>query len=256
MAGEHHKECDQGEVAVGWALHALEPEEESGFARHLPRCADCTDRVAATAAMAAVLAAGVDQLEPPPRLREAIIVAARTSPSPRLVPLNPESAPAPARSVVSAQLLGRTRRALVAAVAAGVLAFGAGWAGNALLQPSSGASQSALPQLSDPSVHRTAIMATGTDRVMAIVLTDSSGASVVPVDMPAAPAGTAYWLWGTGSGAPTPLGKVSVGPGAGAAVQSPVPTQPAKYPGYAVSVEPESVVPVAPSTVLATSGTI
>ena len=41
---DDHREFD--ELAVGWALHALEPEDEDAFAVHLPGCARCAETVA------------------------------------------------------------------------------------------------------------------------------------------------------------------------------------------------------------------
>src|SRR3712207_7218554 len=43
-APEDHREFD--ELAVGWALHALEPEDETVFSAHLATCARCADTVA------------------------------------------------------------------------------------------------------------------------------------------------------------------------------------------------------------------
>ena len=34
--------CTRTEQAVGWALHALEPDEEIAVERHVPTCADCS----------------------------------------------------------------------------------------------------------------------------------------------------------------------------------------------------------------------
>ena len=46
--------CSQRELAVGWALHALEPEEEARVAAHLPQCPECRERVAQTERTAAL----------------------------------------------------------------------------------------------------------------------------------------------------------------------------------------------------------
>lgn len=266
MTGSHRQECSSRDLAVGWALHALEPEEEARFAEHLPRCVDCTDRVTATEDMAAVLAVGVEQVDPPARLREAVLAAARTPQVPRAVPAPEqrsegasvvEPAPVPDDTHPIAERRGvearapRTRRVLVGAVAAVALAFGAGWVGSSVL-PDSTTTTSAVAQLSDPSVHRTLLTGAGTDTVYAAVLTDSRGASVVPVDMGSPPSGRDLYLWGTGSGDPVLLGQVE--PGSGAAAQ--VSTQgrdTVGFSGYAVSSEPAGTTPTAPSVVVATS---
>jgi hypothetical protein len=228
MSEQHRQECAQRELAVGWALHALEPEEEVGFARHLPHCVDCTERVRSTEAVAALLGGGVEQLVAP------------------AVPVEPYRA------------VSRTRRVLVAAAAVGLVAFGAGWAGNTLTGAGSSATQSALPDLSNASVHSTPLTGAESGKVMAVVLDDGTSASVVPLAMSAAPTGEAYWLWGTGGtgGAPVALGRVTVGNGAAADLQLQPTVQPASFSGYALSLESDIGVPSAPSTVIGSSGTI
>jgi Anti-sigma-K factor rskA, C-terminal len=57
------------ELAVGWALHALEPEDEALFARHLPDCARCARTVAETSEVMASLAADLPPADPPEDLR-------------------------------------------------------------------------------------------------------------------------------------------------------------------------------------------
>ena len=43
--GEHRADHEVfDELAVGWALHALEPEDEAVFAQHLPGCERCARR--------------------------------------------------------------------------------------------------------------------------------------------------------------------------------------------------------------------
>lgn len=57
------------ELAVGWALHSLEPEDEALFARHLPDCARCTRTVAETFDVMAALAADLPPADPSDELR-------------------------------------------------------------------------------------------------------------------------------------------------------------------------------------------
>ena len=52
------------ELAVGWALHALEPEDEAIFAVHLEGCARCTRTVAETSEVMAAMAADLPVAEP------------------------------------------------------------------------------------------------------------------------------------------------------------------------------------------------
>ena len=91
---------------------------------------------------------------------------------------------------------------------------------------------------------------------MAVVLDDTTGARVVPVDMPEIGSGRTFVLWrvvgggasavGTfdGSGSYTPVGTTTAPPADGA--PTPVPGRP-----YAVSAEPVGPVPARPSTVVA-----
>src|SRR4051812_49818538 len=57
------------ELAVGWALHALEPEDETLFARHLPDCPRCAQTVAETAEVMAAMATDLPAAEPSDQLR-------------------------------------------------------------------------------------------------------------------------------------------------------------------------------------------
>jgi len=57
------------ELAVGWALRALEPEDESVFVGHLAGCARCAATVAETEEVMAVLATDLPQPEPSEGLR-------------------------------------------------------------------------------------------------------------------------------------------------------------------------------------------
>jgi anti-sigma-K factor RskA len=51
-------------LAVGWALHALEPEDETAFARHLPDCPRCAQTVAETEDVMAAMATDLPPAEP------------------------------------------------------------------------------------------------------------------------------------------------------------------------------------------------
>ena len=63
------------ELAVGWALHALEPEDETAFAGHLAGCARCARTVADTAEVMAAMAGDLPQAEPSDGLRERLRAA-------------------------------------------------------------------------------------------------------------------------------------------------------------------------------------
>jgi anti-sigma-K factor RskA len=70
---EEHRVFD--ELAVGWTLHALEPEDEAVFIEHLPGCDRCAQTVAETSEMMAAMAADLPRAEPSDRLRERLHAA-------------------------------------------------------------------------------------------------------------------------------------------------------------------------------------
>ncbi len=76
MTSRHDDHETFDELAVGWALHALEPEDETLFAPHLAACPRCTRTVAETAEVMAALAGDLPPAEPSEglrdRLREAV----------------------------------------------------------------------------------------------------------------------------------------------------------------------------------------
>jgi hypothetical protein len=90
------------ELAVGWALHALEPEDESQFLAHLSGCDRCAMTVAETREVMAAMATDLPQAAPSEGLLQRIRAAAEETeqlpgprdeapaatpvPSPRLVP--------------------------------------------------------------------------------------------------------------------------------------------------------------------------
>ena len=60
------------ELAVGWALHALEPGDEAAFTEHLASCRRCALTVAETSEVMAVLAADLPPAEPSAALRDRV----------------------------------------------------------------------------------------------------------------------------------------------------------------------------------------
>ena len=128
------------ELAVGWALHALEPEDEAVFAAHLPGCERCATTVAETSEVMAAMATDLPQAEPSAALRDRIRAAVEQTeqlPAPIPEPANPiEPATAPVRPVravapeprPAGDSPSRWRRALplglVAAAVAAILGLG------------------------------------------------------------------------------------------------------------------------------------
>ena len=73
MNGEHPDRDD----LVGFALGALEPGKERAIEAHAPSCARCTRELEALVPAVAVLGESVEQLEPPPELRERVLAEVR-----------------------------------------------------------------------------------------------------------------------------------------------------------------------------------
>jgi anti-sigma-K factor RskA len=71
--GEHPDRDD----LVAYSLGALEPREAAGVEAHAPSCARCTRELEALAPAVSVLGESVEQLEPPPELRERVLAIVR-----------------------------------------------------------------------------------------------------------------------------------------------------------------------------------
>ena len=91
MTGEHPDRDD----LVAFALDALEPGDERGIEAHTPGCARCTRELEALVPAVAVLGESVEQLEPPPELRERVLAEVRADVA-RSAPQR-EAAPRPSR---------------------------------------------------------------------------------------------------------------------------------------------------------------
>jgi anti-sigma-K factor RskA len=73
VIGEHPDRDD----LVAFSLGALDPAEEREVEAHVPTCARCSRELEALAPAVAVLAESVEQLEPPPELRERVLAEVR-----------------------------------------------------------------------------------------------------------------------------------------------------------------------------------
>ncbi|MGY1650419.1 anti-sigma factor domain-containing protein [Geodermatophilus sp. SYSU D01119] len=101
---DDHEEFD--ELAVGWALHALEPEDEARFAPHLAGCTRCARTVAETSEVMAALAGDLPPAEPSEglrdRLREAVERTEQVPPPPSAAGEPGAVSPGPAGTPASA----------------------------------------------------------------------------------------------------------------------------------------------------------
>jgi hypothetical protein len=73
VIGDHPDRDD----LVAYSLEALDPSEAAAVDAHAPSCARCTRELEALAPAVAVLGESVEQLEPPPELRERVLALVR-----------------------------------------------------------------------------------------------------------------------------------------------------------------------------------
>lgn len=265
MSGDRKTEwCDQEELAVGWAMHALEPDEEARLRSHLPECATCRRTVRNTEEVTAAIGASVDQHDPPARLRsrlmEAIEHTPQEQPSPIVVKVPDRQEVAEPISLDSRRGLKakRTRR-LLAAAAVILVAVVTGVVGQQLGSLSSQveAQKARTDQLehtvrlaTDP-VTRKAVLRTPDGTPMAVLLSGDDDAAVVPEGMPENNAATqTYVVWGTSGNSPVALATFDVQPGSKDIILK-WNKDAYAHSGFAISLEPGKVAPPAPSAVLA-----
>lgn len=276
MSAPRGESCALGQQAIGWALHALEPDEEMAVLLHLPRCAACQAAVWEAEEVLAALGASVESIDPPMALREALLAAAARTPQRVSVPhprasevpssrhrLDTEASRNLAMPGSTGSWWGRRGRQLVGASLVVVTALAVGGLvvrTNQLEQQRDAESAQAqslsglINQLDEPGA-RHALLATIADptTVVAAILLVDGERQVYTLGLPANGADFVYVVWGTGgpAGAPVPLGTFDVAHadqglrtvGSVAASED--------FPGYAISIEPGRVAPAVPTTVVA-----
>ena len=264
------------ELAVGWALHALEPEDETLFARHLLGCPHCARTVAETQDVMGAMAADLPAAEPSEGLRARLRAAVaqtdqvRRPAAPRRpadpAPVAPREAdthpglrlpstlPAAARPPLHQRALLLT----LAAAVAGIVGLGV-W--NVALSSDRdravevAAEQGAVVEkLLRPGARVLTQLSDDDGRPLATVVARDGDLQVVSQGLPVNDdTAETYVLWGVGDDAPVPLGtfdversRLDVQP-----VVSP-PTGAGSFSQYAVSLEPGRQPPPEPSEVVAT----
>jgi hypothetical protein len=264
--------CPLDEQAVAWALRVLEPEDEEQMRAHIPHCHSCQNTIRETEAIMGGLAASVEQVDPPPRLRAGILAqAAETpqTPTERGQATAPEPAPAapaappppPSRSGPprrAQRRLGGRRLVAAAAVALALVGLGGLAAYTAQVQQQRDAQIAQSQALADLVVQLTqggsphATLSTGEGRSVAAVLIGPAERTVVTAGLPANDrSDTVYVMWGLGAGPPTPLAAFDVtAPGPRIHDLGPATGEP-QFSSYAVSLEPGRTMPPVPTTVVA-----
>ncbi|MCH6166363.1 anti-sigma factor domain-containing protein [Pseudonocardia alaniniphila] len=260
--------------AVGWALNALEPDEEQAMQAHLPGCRFCRDVVRETELVMGELATSVEPVDPPARLRDDILAQAaripqlgreKTLATGRQAGLMASDARVPGNDRPTLRDRGHPRRRwlsarLVAVAAAVTVVFGVGglavYTAQVQQQRDAQIAQSQsladlVAQLDRPGTSH-AMLSTDAGRTLAAVLVTASDRTVVTTGLPPNDRNdTIYVLWGLGAGDPRPLGSFDVtAPGSGVqGIDSPA-GEPA-FPSYAISLEPGRDVPAAPTALVA-----
>ena len=259
------------ELAVGWALHALEPEDEAVFAVHLPGCARCAATVAEATEVMGAMARDLPAAEPSPDVRARLRAAVETTeqvpapPAPAVAEVPPAmpSAPVPGPPSRLADH-PRWRRvlpaSLVAAAVAAIVGLGL-WnvfltSSQERLQETVAAQEEVMAVLLAPGQATVAPLqqVDAQGRTVATVVARNDALQVVTTGLSVNDADeTTYVVWGMGEGAPVPLGTFDV-PRSRMDVRtvgSPA-TELDGFPMYGISLEPGQEAPSEPTDVVAT----
>ncbi|GAA3659254.1 hypothetical protein GCM10022267_51690 [Lentzea roselyniae] len=248
--------CPHEELAAGWAMHSLEPDEESVVRDHLPTCPACQRTVRSTQEVMAGIGGSVRQEQPPPRLRARLMEQIEHVPQEVPAPHRPRhAAPTPLRP----QHRRGTGRAVLAATAALAVLAGGGYLGVRVNELSGevAASQARTNELSkalslaaDPATNR-AILRTNSEDEAAIVLSNPTSGAVIPLNLKPNDSGHVYVVWGASTKAPVPLAVFDVRAGSTDPQLLSWSADAHKHTTFAVSLEPGRQPPAEPSQVLA-----
>jgi anti-sigma-K factor RskA len=263
---EEHREFD--ELAVGWALHALEPEDETRFAQHLAGCARCAQTVAGTSEVMAMMAADLPRTEPSVGLRDRLHAAVAETEQIRPDDVDPEPIrpaatgfPGYRSAESSSDTSGLRHRkpalALAAAAVATILGLGV-W--NVFLADSRRDLEATVAQqdrivdrLLTPGEATVAALSDDDGRAVATVVARSDSVDVVTYGLePNDPETETYVLWGIAGDVPEAIGTLDV-------TRSQVTLQTVgsgstgldDYSGYGISIEPGHQAPPEPTEIVA-----
>jgi len=251
------------ELAVGWALHALEPDDEELFSTHVVGCSRCGRLVDETTATVGELAYAAPAEAPSAAFRERLLTAIAETPqevgAPHVEELPPASLTLPGRSRIRRLTSVRRWPVLTAAVVALLLVVAlAVW--NVVLRNDRENAESlaqryqvAVQQLTAPNAS-TAALASNSGDPVATMIRRGSTMQIVSVALPVNNRrSSTYVLWGLTSQTapiPHPLGTFDVMQ-AGIDIRTVTLIGPAgTYPFYAVSREPGRAAPSHPTDVL------
>lgn len=252
-------DCPHRELAVGWALHALEPAEEALVATHLPDCPLCKGTAAQTEDIGATLGLSVPEAIPSAELEQRILSVTGDS---WASPATPE--PAPVTPLTRPG--GHTIRPLVlragglAAAAAVILVAAAAVLGVRVVQLNGELDQAqrqvsamsdAMQNVADPAAIRVPLVTKG-GQAVGMVLASQNHVAVLPTRLAGnRVADQTYVLWGLAGGSPVGLTAFDVsGDAPSLHIAHPAVTQ-GTFTAYAISLEPGRSVPAVPTDVVA-----
>ena len=246
--------CPHHELAVGWALHSLEPAEESMVAAHMSTCPTCAEAAAQTEEVSAMLGLSVPELTPSAELEQRILsVTGIKSAAPDLTPTSAEPAPRIRR-------LSHLRWGKLAVAAAAVLVAVATLLGVRVVQLGGQLDQAqrevtamsqTIQRVADPAVIRVPLV-TKDGQAVGMVLASPKQVAVVPTRLPSnRMADQTYVLWGLAGGTPIALGAFDVSGNVPQPHPVPSANQTAKFSAYAISLEPGRRAPAVPTDVVA-----
>lgn len=87
--------CAHSELAVGWALHALEPAEEILVAAHLRGCSECARTIAETELVGAVVGLSLPEAIPSSELEQRVRAVVTIDQVSSALPMPPETGRSP-----------------------------------------------------------------------------------------------------------------------------------------------------------------
>jgi Anti-sigma-K factor rskA len=278
-------QCPNAELAVGWALHALEPADEDLLIEHLSDCHICREVVQQTEELFWVLSSANEQIDPRPQLRDelmAAVAATPQTPKEEREAAWPKASGMPAGSSVTvgwhadndpgatSRAVDRpgarrkpTRRRRMAVLAATVVLAVVGVGGFAYRQVQTARQeqqvQAASPRQFNAIREQVALPGAGyavlklpNGEPVAGVSISATEREVYPYSLPPNNKQHVYVLWGIAKGAPVPLGAFDVNSSDNGLrrIESSAGGN-GTFRAYAISLEPGRTMPETPSSVVA-----
>lgn len=247
--------CPHHELAVGWALHSLEPAEESLVAAHVSTCPACAEAAAQAEEVGAMLGLSVPDLVPSAELEQRILTAAGvTSAAPA------DAGPVSTQPAPRTRWLSQLRSGKVAVAAAAILVAIAAVLGVRVVQLGGQLNQAqrevtamsqTIQRVADPAVVRVPLV-TRDGQAVGMVLASRNQVAVVPTRLPSnRVADQTYVLWGLAGGTPIALAAFDASGDVPRLHPVPSATQTEKFSAYAISLEPGRRAPAVPTDVVA-----